>query len=349
MIVPHEPHPFGMLRHVRLFTVCLAPLLLHPLTSTGLCADAEASRVFVELVAPRDISLAGALVASKEGFFAQQRLSVRFFNPQERDSSSDDDSTVIIRLQNARDFLIARATGTPFVAIAGNYLDSSATFFFRRDRNIRSAQDLAGKSIGYDLNSDTGLIFEWFLAKNSVARSTIAERAANPGVLGLLDNSVDVVLGHSGLDDLALEKAGIEYDTLDPRAYGVHALGTVYVTSEANVRQKPETLVRFLRALIAGWDYAYSYPEQAVALLALPTDSDAQRNALKRALQQQREYQRPGGVRFGEALRSRWSDLYSFMSQRRLIRTPIDLPRATDTKLLTEAYRVRLGPTSTAD
>lgn len=335
---------------MRFFTVCLIAFLLHPLNSIGLCAGAEpGSPVVVELVGPRDISLAGALVASKEGFFAQQGLSVRFFNPQEFDTSSDDGSTVIVRLQNARDFLIARATGAPLIAIAGNYVDSSVTFFFRRDRNIRSAQDLAGKSIGYDPNSDTGLIFEWFLAKNSVARSTIAERPINPGLQGLLNNSVDVVLGHSGLDNLALEKAGVDYGTLDPRAHGVHALGTVYVTSESSVRQRPETLVRFLRALIAGWDYAYNYPDKAAALLTSATDSDAQRNALKRALQQQREYQRPGGIRFGEALRSRWSDLYTFMSQRRLIRAPVDLSRATDTKILTEAYRVRLGPTSTAD
>lgn len=336
-----------MLHHTSLFIICLVALLFHPLNSTDSCADP--SLVVVELTGPRDISLAGALVASKEGFFAQQGLSIRFSPHQERDSRSDDGSTVIVRLQNAHDFLLARAAGAPLVAIAGNYVDSSVTLFFRRDRNIHSAQDLAGKSIGYDPNSDTGLIFEWFLAKNSVSRSTMAERQLDPGLQGLLDNSIDVVLGHSGLDSLALEKAGIDYGTLDPRAYGVHALGTVYVASEANLRQRPETLVRFLRALIAGWDYAYNHPDQTVALLASPTDSDAQRNALKRALQQQREYQRPGGVRFGEALRSRWSDLYTFMSQRRLIRTPIDLSKATDTKLLTEAYRVRLGPTSTAE
>jgi ABC-type nitrate/sulfonate/bicarbonate transport system substrate-binding protein len=338
-----------MLHQPRVFAVCLIAFLLHPLNSTGLCAGAEPSLEVVELDGPRDISRAGALVASKEGFFARQGISVRFSNAQEREDRSDDGSTVIVHLQNARDFLIARAAGAPLVAIAGNYVDSSVTFFFRRDRNIRSAQDLAGKSIGYDPNSDTGLIFEWFLANNPVARSTITERPTNAGLQGLMDNSVDVVLGHSGLDNLELGKAGIDYGTLDPRAYGVHALGTVYVTSESNVRQKPETLVRFLRALIAGWDHAYNDPDQAVLLLASPSDSEAQRNALKRALQQQREYQRPGGVRIGEALRSRWIDLYTFMSQRRLIRAPIDLSKATDTKLLTEAYRVRLGPTNMAD
>ncbi len=70
---------------------------------------------------------------------------------------------------------------------------------------------------------------------------------------------------------------------------------------------------------------------------------------LKRIFEQQREFLRPGGARFGETLRNRWNDLYAFMLQRRLLKRPIDLSRAKDPKLLAEAYRVRLGPTSPAD
>ena len=44
-------------------------------------------------------------------------------------------------------------------------VDRSVTLLFRRDRQIRSEQDLAGKSLGYDFNSDTCLIFEWFLRR----------------------------------------------------------------------------------------------------------------------------------------------------------------------------------------
>jgi ABC-type nitrate/sulfonate/bicarbonate transport system substrate-binding protein len=334
---------------IQFFITCMWTLMFCLSGSTALRAGAETTPIVLQFSGPQDISLAGALVASKEGFFAQQGLSVKLQKIQPGDVRSDDGPAITIRLENARDFLIARAAGTPIVAIAGNYVDSSVTFFFRRNLNIRSAQDLAGKSIGYDPASDAGLLFEWFLAKSSVARSSITEVPSNPGLKGLLDGTVDVVVGHSGIENLRLEKAGFDYGTLDPRAYGVHTLGTVYVTSESNVRQTPDALIRFLRALIAGWDYTYAKPDQAVAEIATLMDSAADPSVLKRSLEQQREFLRPGGARFGEALRSRWSDLYTFMSQRRLIRGSIDLSKATDTKLLTEAYRARLGPTNTAD
>ncbi|MGY4615519.1 ABC-type nitrate/sulfonate/bicarbonate transport system substrate-binding protein [Bradyrhizobium sp. USDA 4472] len=303
----------------------------------------------LQYTGPQAIALAGAMVASKEGFFAQQGISVKFQRRPSGDARPDDGAAITVYLENARDFLIARASGASSVAIAGNYADSSVAFFFLRNSNIRSEEDLAGKSIGYDPASDTGLIFEWFMQKSSVARSSIIEIPSNPGLKGLVDGKVDVIVGHSGIENLALEKAGLDYGTLDPRAYGVHALGTVYVTSESSIRQSPDALIRFLRALIAGWDFTYDKPDHAVSEIAALNDGDVDRNLLRRTLEQQREFLRPGGARFGDALRSRWNDLYAFMSQRRLIRTPIDLSKATDTKLLAEAYRVRLGPSNTAD
>ncbi|MBW7971553.1 ABC transporter substrate-binding protein [Bradyrhizobium sp. BR 10289] len=334
---------------LRYFIACVGALFLAQPTSGALAAGPEATSINLQFSGSPDVSLAGVMMASKLGFFAQQGLSVKLQSLQGRDGGTDDTPSIVISIQNARDFMIARASGVPLVAIAGNYVDSSAAFFFRRKKNIRSEQDLAGKSVGYDANSDTGLIFEWFLTKNSVARSSLTEVPVNPGAKGILDDKIDVILGHSGVENLIFEKAGLDYGTLDPRAYGVHALGTVYVVDEISFRQNPDALIRFLRALIAGWDYTYAKPDQAIEEIASVIGGDIDRSMLKRALERQREFIRPGGARFGEALRNRWNDLYIFMTQHRMIKAPIDLSKATDTKLLAEAYRARLGSANSAD
>jgi NitT/TauT family transport system substrate-binding protein len=311
-------------------------------------AAAPTISIILQLDGQSDTSAAGAIVAAKAGLFAQQGLDLKI-ERVENGSAIEDRSSIVVRLQNARDFLIARSVGAPLIAIAGNEVDSSVAFLFRRDRQIRSEQDLAGKSIGYDLNSDTGLIFEWFLAKNSVPRSRITELPTISGSKGIIDNKVDVLVGHLGIDDLALQKAGIAYEALDPRQYGVHALGTVYVTSEASVRQNPEALIGFLRALIAGWDLVYADNDRVLSMIGSETDSKSDRDGLRRALERERELLRPGGARFGEALRSRWSEIYAYMFQRRLLKSPIDLSRATDARLLADAYRIRPGSRKMAD
>jgi NitT/TauT family transport system substrate-binding protein len=312
-------------------------------------AVAQTPSIILQLAGQSDLSAAGAIVASSAGLFAQQGLAVRIEPVENGGTNFENGSAIVIRLQNAREFLLARAGGAPLVAIAGNEVDSPVTLLFRRNRQIRSEQDLAGKSIGYDFNSDTGLIFEWFLAKNSVPRSRLTELSSNSGPNGIIDNKLDVLVGHLGIDDLALEKAGISYETLDPRQYGVHALGTVYVTTESSLRQNPDALIGFLRALITGWDLVYADIDQAVSMLEPGADSKSDRGMLRRALERERELLRPGGARFGEILKNKWSDMYAFMFQRRLIKSPIDLSRATDARLLAEAYRGRPGSRKMAD
>lgn len=301
---------------------------------------ASATPITLQLADQTEASAAGAIVAQTAGLFAQQGLDVRIERVEGRSAIPDTGSGIIVRLQNARDFLIARADGAPSVAIAGNQIESPVMFYFRRDRRIRSAEDLAGKSVGYDSGSDTGLIFEWFLARNPVPRSSMTEKSSSSGAKAILDNSLDVQLGHVGVEDRTLEQSGVAFETLDPRQYGIHALGTVYVTTETGIRQNSDALTGFLRALIAGWDLAFDDVDRTVSLMG-STAQGKEREMLKRAIERQREFLRPGGARFGEVLKNKWSEMYAFMSQRRLIKSPIDLSRATDAKLLAEAYRSR--------
>ena len=104
------------------------------------------------------------------------------------------------------------------------------------------------------------------------------------------------------MDDLAPEKAGITYETLDLRQYGIHALGTAYLAAGVS----PD---RRLGARLSDLD-------QATLMIGPETDSKSDRDMLRRALERERELLRPGGARFGEVLKNRWSDMYTFMVQR---------------------------------
>jgi ABC-type nitrate/sulfonate/bicarbonate transport system substrate-binding protein len=89
----------------------------------------------------------------------------------------------------------------------------------------------------------------------------------------------------------------ITYETLDPRQYGIHALGTAYVTTEASVRQNPDALIGFFRALIAGWELVYADLDQATLMIGPETNSRA--TAICCTRQAERNCC-GGGARFGE-------------------------------------------------
>lgn len=304
-------------------------------------ANAQTTPIALQLVGQTDVSAAGAVMASKAGFFAREGLTVRIENiAVGRDPKVEDPEAVVIRLQDARQLLLDRANGISSVAFAGNYIDSSVALFFRRDRKIRSLDDLSGKSVGYDAKSDTGLIFEWLLEKNpTFSRSHISEMPDAPGAKAISDNVLDVLVGHVGVDDAMLRSMGIATDSLDPRQYGVHALGTVYVVDEAIIDKKPDMLVGFLRALIAGWDLVYDKPGEASAAIESMDDGQSRMLPVKAALRAQREFLRPGAGRFGEITENKWRELQAFMLQRRMLKSPVDLRKATNANLIAEAYR----------
>jgi NitT/TauT family transport system substrate-binding protein len=302
-------------------------------------AATPAISVVLQLVAQSDAAAAGAIVAINLGLFAKEGLAVKIEHIDDGHMGPDDGSAIVIRLQDAHQVLLNRAGGSPAVAFAANYIDSSVTFFFRRDRQIRTPDDLLGKSVGYDPSSDTGLIFEWFLDKNPISRSRLREASNNPGPKQILANALDVLIGHIGVEDVAFQEAGVAIEKLDPRQYGVHALGTVYVANEALIRSRPDVLVRFLRALIAGWDQTYDNPDQAASMIQSLNGEPDKIPSLKRALDQQRQFVRPGGGRFGEIAQYKWSELQTFMLQRRLLKAPLNLKQATNTTIIAEAYR----------
>lgn len=318
-----------------LFTTSIASASEYP----NAAATVQPIPVLLQLVRQTDASAAGAIVASKAGLFAGEGLNVEIQNVEDDNSKLEAGSAIVIRLQSARQVLLNRAHGGPLVAFAANYIDSSAAFFFRPERRIRSPDDLLGKSIGYDPNSDSGLIFEWLLDKNPISRSRINEISNHPGPKQILDNTLDVLVGDIGVEDLEFERAGIAIETLDPRQYGVHALGTVYATDETTIETNSDILVRFLRALIGGWDLTYDKPDQAVAMIEAAKGESDKIPSLKRALDKQRQLLRPGGGRFGEVPQYKWSELQSFMLRRRMLNSPIDLKRATNVTMLAEAYR----------
>src|ERR1700675_4445523 len=113
----------NLTHRLRLWTVRLALVAGFAGPCLPVLAAAQTTSITLQLVGQTDTSIAGAIVASKAGLFAQQGLTVKIEHLDNGGASFEDGSAVVIRLQNARDFLLARAGGAPLVVIAGNEVD----------------------------------------------------------------------------------------------------------------------------------------------------------------------------------------------------------------------------------
>lgn len=307
----------------------------------------EIPELTLKLIDQSVASAAGPILARNEGLFARENLSVQLENQPTTAQLSDRQDNVVL-LVSAREFLQQRAKGVSLRAFATNHADSPVSLFYRKDRRIRAPEDLVGKSIGHAGYADGQIVFEWLLQKAGISRANLKE-VPSADWHALISGDLDVITARTSIDDpitlsardprnvSAFHNAGIDFDFLDPRAFGVHAIGSVYATTEQTF-SNADRLVRFLRAVTTGWSLVYDDTTKAARSLS---SAEFDSMALQGALERQRDYLRPGGQRYGEISRSRLSELYQFMLQRRLVSTQLDLSRVVDERSILEAYRRR--------
>jgi len=284
---------------------------------------------------------AGEMVAARGGLFKREGLQIELkaagaeVDPVRQVSSGIDSFGVA----NAGDFLTARAAGAPIVAFAAGYLESPVVFYVHEKSEIRTPRDFFGKRLGYQPGQDTAMIYQALMAKSLLSRSEVHEVRVSTDFAPFLNGTVDVWPGHVGAEAYAFRQRGVGYNVLAPANYGVHVPGTVYFTSERIANDQPSLVRRFLLAVLSGWEQTYADETTSIPLIASYDPTVLTPELIRFRLQQQREFLRPNGARFGEFEEEHWQSLQDILLQQRVIKEPIDLSRAVAHDFLRDVYR----------
>jgi ABC-type nitrate/sulfonate/bicarbonate transport system substrate-binding protein len=318
-----------------------AGYLLRFRTSAAPSAPQSILYATVRLDAPFDPSFAGEMIAARAGLFEHEGLSVEL-KPGSAESDAVrqvSDDTKTIGVANAERMLLARANGAPLVAFAAAYVESPVVFYTLEKSAIRIPTDFAGKRIGYQPSQDTAILYQAMLAKLLLSRSMVHEIKVGSDITPFLRGEVDVWPGHAGVDAYTLKQEGVGYNIISPDSYGVHVPGTVYFTAERTIRENPQLIRRFLRAVIAGWELTYADYATSIPLIATFDSGRLTPDLIRFRLEQQRAHLRPSGARFGEFDDTHWQSLQAILLQQRLLKEPLELPRAVTYDFLRDAYR----------
>jgi ABC-type nitrate/sulfonate/bicarbonate transport system substrate-binding protein len=315
-------------------------VLLHQPTGEPKAASAPLS-TSLRLKGAFAPEFAGEMVAVQAGLFEGEGLHIELkAGDGEADSvhmvSSGIDS---FGVADAGNFLKARANGAPVVTFAAEYLESPVVFYVPEKSGIRTPNDFVGKRVGYQPGQDTAMIYQALMAKLALSRSEVHEVRVSSDFVPFLNGLVDVWPGHAGIEAYVFRQRSFEYNVLAPANYGVHVPGTVYFTTERIVREQPSLVRRFLLAVLAGWERTYADESTSIPLIASYDPKILTPELIRFRLQQQREFLRPIGARFGEFEDAHWRSLQDILLQQRIIKEPIDLSRAVTYDFLRDVYR----------
>lgn len=227
---------------------------------------------------------AATFLAQKKGYFEDEGLDVTIGEGNGSGTTtklignkSDDigygDSATVAK---------AIATGVPVKVVGVMFQKSPLGTIYNVDSGIKEPKDLEGARIGDTPGSGTSQIFPAFLGLAGVDKSKIQIVNVDPSSLNqtLLTGRIDGFNSYPMENVPILNAKGGNVDSIEWADYGLSMLGTGVIVNKDTLKERPEIVRSFLKALVRGWEYSQEHPEEAVdALLeAYPKAAGGDRN-----------------------------------------------------------------------
>jgi NitT/TauT family transport system substrate-binding protein len=281
-----------------------------------------------------NVSTVGDLYAGTNGYFARNGLKVNVKpGSPERDALKELElGYAQFGVASADQVLRAAAKGAPIVVLAQLFQVNPLQWIYRPDRTtFEGGEDLKGKRIGVTFGGNDEAILRALLARYGISENEVTLFSVRydytPFYEGRVDfwplylNAQAVIIGEK------LEKAGEAYAFLSPDQLGVRFVANSVVTTREMIEKRPETVRRFLAALLEGWRDALDPRNQALALrVLLDADRETPETVVRRQLSVTRALMLPSaGVAFGTIDAAAWKQTEEIMRAQKLTAGPVDV------------------------
>ncbi len=210
-------------------------------------------------------------IADTNGYFRAEGLdvTVRHFEVGKEALAEMLQGKVDVATAAATPIVLTSFSRRDFILFANiSYVDNDCKIMARRDREIRTAADLKGKTVGVSTGTSGEYFLDAFLAHYAVSREKLVIRDLNQSDMAdaLARGDVDAVVTFEpfGLD--VRKRLGTDVVVITaPEVYReTFNLTALRQFAEA----KPDVLVKLLRAVARAEDFIGSRPAEARAIMA---------------------------------------------------------------------------------
>lgn len=279
-----------------------------------------------------NISVVGDLWADAHGNFAKNglKVTVKPGGPEKDAIKELEIGHAQFGVASADQVIRAVAKGSPIVVLAQLFQVNPLHWIYRPDRTVlNTPQDLKGKTIGVTYGGNDETIMRALLAKYNIAENEVKLFSVRYDYTPFFKGQVDLwplyrnaqapIIGDK------LRKAGEKFDLMSPGRLGIQFVANSVVTTTKMLAERPETVKRFMQALIQGWTEALDpeNKEQAIKTV-LKYNQETPEDIVRQQLPATRILMLPtAGFQFGKIDVAAWKQTEEIMLTQKLIDNPV--------------------------
>ena len=161
-------------------------------------------------------------------------------------------------------------SGVPVKAVMSLYSKQPDAIFTTKGSGITSLKDVVGKTVATSTFSSSNTLWPVVLESNGIDASKIKLLKVDPATLapllaqGKVDATINWVTVGPGFQNV-LKQAGKELNVLPWSGYGLDGYGWSAMASDKIIKERPDVLRRYLRALVKSLQFTMANPDKAAA------------------------------------------------------------------------------------
>ncbi|MEE4262332.1 MAG: ABC transporter substrate-binding protein [Desulfobacteraceae bacterium] len=281
-----------------------------------------------------NISVVGDIWADAHGNFARSglKVTVKPGGPEKDAIKELEIGHAQFGVASADQVIRAVAKGSPIVVLAQLFQVNPLHWIYRPDRTpLTTPQDLKGKTIGITYGGNDETIMRALLAKYNIAENEVKLFSVRydftPFYKGEVDfwplyrNAQAPIIGEK------LRQAGETFDLMSPGRLGIKFVANSVVTTQKMLEERPETVKRFMQALIQGWEEALDPANKEKAIeTVLKYNQETPEAIVRQQLPATRVLMLPSaGIKFGQIDVAAWKQTEEIMVAQKVIDAPVNI------------------------
>ncbi len=281
-----------------------------------------------------NISVVGDLWADAHGNFTRNglKVAVKPGGPEKDAIKELEIGHAQFGVASADQVIRAVAKGSPIVVLAQLFQVNPLHWIYRPDRTpLNTPQDLKGKTIGITYGGNDETIMRAVLAKYKIREDEVKLFSVRYDFTPFYKGEVDMwplyrnaqapIIGEK------LRKAGERFDLMSPSGLGIRFVANSVITTQKMLDERPETVKRFIQALMEAWREALSPENKDKAIeTVLKYNQETPAEIVKNQLPATRILMLPGkDSEFGKIDVTAWKQTEQIMLDQKLIAAPVNI------------------------